>query len=119
MPKIQQLWSTDDIDILKEMYLEFSAIDIALALDRNVASVTNKIQHLKLDGRSKIINTGIVLDRLGVSYPDLEVISQYINNRTRLKVRSKTCGHEWEVIPANLLSRGDRKKCTLCANTST
>lgn len=44
--------------------------------------------------------------------PTIEVLGEYINTHTKIKVRSKTCGHEWETSPSSLL-RGS--KCPICA----
>ena len=43
--------------------------------------------------------------------PDVEVIGHFTNVNTRLSVRCRNCGNEWEVIPAQLLSGYGCRKC--------
>lgn len=44
---------------------------------------------------------------------NIEILSEYVNCRTKVQCRCKTCGNEWLSTPTNLLKpRG----CSLCAN---
>lgn len=44
--------------------------------------------------------------------PTIEIIGEYVNNRTKIKCRCKDCGNEWEATPSNLLKyRG----CPACS----
>ena len=57
---------------------------------------------------------------------DIKVLGEYINNRTKIKVRCKTCGHIWEATPDSLLqgcscphkhiSKGERKVKDILSN---
>ncbi|MDS0527146.1 hypothetical protein NNC19_15755 [Clostridium sp. SHJSY1] len=49
-----------------------------------------------------------VRDKLGEEYM---ILSKYINNRTKIKVRHECCGSEYETLPYNL-TRG--KRCIKC-----
>lgn len=44
---------------------------------------------------------------------NIEILGEYINDKTKIKVRCKIDRHEWEVMPSNLL-RG--KGCPKCAS---
>ena len=44
--------------------------------------------------------------------PDIEVLGKYINTKTKIKIKCKTCGNVWEVIPANILYN----KSIICRN---
>ena len=41
--------------------------------------------------------------------PDIEVLGDYINNHTAIKVRCKICGTEWETSPKSLLRGGSHR----------
>lgn len=45
-------------------------------------------------------------------YPDIELLSDYVNNRTKVKVRSKKCGHEWYRTAGDLLINPN---CPICS----
>lgn len=47
--------------------------------------------------------------------PSVEILGQYVNNRTRVHCKCKECGNEWDVTPNSLL-RGHG--CAKCANVS-
>ena len=44
---------------------------------------------------------------------DIEVLSGYTNNHTKVKLRCKTCGNEWMSAPNSLLS--NRSGCPICS----
>lgn len=46
--------------------------------------------------------------------PDYEVLSEYVNNSTKVRVRHK-CGYEYEVTPGHLL---DGRRCPKCSQES-
>ena len=43
--------------------------------------------------------------------PDIEVLSTYVNNKTRIKCKCRLDGHIWEATPNNLLSGQGCPKC--------
>ena len=45
--------------------------------------------------------------------PNVEVIGEYKNSSTKIKCKCKIDGHEWEVIPFNLLKGYQCPKCSL------
>lgn len=42
------------------------------------------------------------------------VLSEYINNHTKVKIKHKKCNNSWEVLPNNILS--NKSSCPYCAN---
>lgn len=42
---------------------------------------------------------------------NIQVLGTYVKGKTKLKVRCKVCGHEWETIPNNLLQGHGCPKC--------
>ena len=50
-----------------------------------------------------------VLDAIGADY---EVIGDYVNSYTHIKMRHK-CGHEYDVLPHNIISH--HTKCPICS----
>lgn len=58
-------------------------------------------------------NTEMFIKILNEKYPnEYEVIGEYINNRTPIKIRHK-CGYEWNVIPKDLLKAIRCPKCKM------
>lgn len=51
-----------------------------------------------------------VLDILGCEY---QVLSEYINSKTKVKMRHNVCGSEYNVIPNSIISGGTA--CPICA----
>lgn len=47
--------------------------------------------------------------------PDVELLGEYVNARTKVACRCRTCGHEWDAVPNHLL-RG--VGCPECAGTA-
>lgn len=44
--------------------------------------------------------------------PYVDILSHYVNDKTKVKVRCRACGHEWDATPNNLLKG---KHCPKCA----
>lgn len=42
---------------------------------------------------------------------DIKVISEYINNKTKMSVECALCGHRWDVVPASLLNGHGCPQC--------
>ena len=56
--------------------------------------------------------TSYFTERLQKINPDIEVLGDYVNSTTKIKVKSRSCGHTWETRPGELLhGRG----CPQCA----
>ena len=47
---------------------------------------------------------------------DYSVLSEYINNKTKIKMKHNICGHEYEVLPKDFLKRNGNR-CPLCAKS--
>lgn len=45
-------------------------------------------------------------------YPNIQLLSEYVNSRTKIKVRSKSCGHEWYRSADMLLNNPN---CPICS----
>ena len=43
--------------------------------------------------------------------PDVEVLGAYVNGKTPVDVRCRTCGHEWSAWPNGLLSGRGGSEC--------
>ena len=59
----------------------------------------NKLTHEEFINELKEINDNI------------EILGEYVNNRTKIKCKCKIDGHEWEATPNSLLSRTGCPKC--------
>lgn len=42
------------------------------------------------------------MSEMNEKHPTLEVLSEYVNNRTKVNLRCKICGHEFSAVPASL-----------------
>lgn len=57
------------------------------------------------------------VQQLYASNSDIEVLSEYKNNRAKITVRCLRCGHIWSATPHNLLD--NRSRCPKCTHSST
>ena len=48
---------------------------------------------------------------LNIVNPNIEVLGEYVNNRTKILHKCKTCGYEWHVSPSNMLQNHG---CPVC-----
>ena len=55
--------------------------------------------------------------KLNIVNPDVELLGEYKNNRTKVLVRCSRCGYKWSVTPHNLLDA--RSRCPQCTHSST
>ena len=65
----------------------------------------------------KRLTTTEFVERLGLKNPDIEVLGEYKNQRTKIKVKCKECGHEWLGNPSDLLSGHGCPKCRYVNNS--
>jgi rubredoxin len=45
---------------------------------------------------------------------EYEVLSQYINNKTKVLLKHEVCGHQWKILPVNFLKK-DGNRCPDCS----
>lgn len=43
--------------------------------------------------------------------PNIEILGEYVNNKTKIHCKCKICGYEWSVVPNNLLRGHGCPKC--------
>ena len=65
----------------------------------------------------KRLTTQEFIERLNIANPNIEVIGEYLNRRTKIYVRGKECGHEWLGNPSDLLSGHGCPKCRYINNS--
>ena len=65
----------------------------------------------------KRLTTTEFVERLGLKNPNIEVLGEYQNQRTKIKVKCKECGHEWLGNPSDLLSGHGCPKCRYVNNS--
>ena len=64
----------------------------------------------KCSGKMKKTNQEFV-DEILLKNPDVELLSSYINAKTKVKCKCKVCGFEWETLPNSLLKGAGCSKC--------
>ena len=47
-------------------------------------------------------------------YPDIEILSEWVDTQTKIKCRCKKCKHKWEVYPRTIREKG----CPKCKHKS-
>jgi len=47
---------------------------------------------------------------------DYSVLSEYVNNKTKIKMKHNICGHEYEIIPKDFIKRNGNR-CPLCSKS--
>ena len=45
------------------------------------------------------------IDEISIKNPNIEILSTYVDSRTKITCKCKICEHEWNVLPTSL-SRG-------------
>ena len=106
----------NDIEILGEYVNNYTKIKCKCKIDGH--KWETKPSHL-LDGHGcpKCANnkmkktTEEFIKELKETNEDIEILGEYVNNKTKIKVRCKIDGHEWEVIPKHLLNKVGCPKC--------
>ena len=63
-------------------------------------------------GENKKITHEEFVDRMKEINSDIEILGEYVNNKTKIKVRCKVDGYEWEATPNNLLKGQGCLKCS-------
>ena len=43
--------------------------------------------------------------------PQIEICSEYVNSKTKIKAKCRFCGHQWEVVPASLTNGHGCPRC--------
>lgn len=51
------------------------------------------------------------VNEISIKNPNVEILSTYVNSRTKISCKCKICGHKWDVLPTSL-SRGHG--CQIC-----
>lgn len=62
-------------------------------------------------GKSLKLTTESFKEKLKKINPNIEVIGEYVNNRTKIKCRCLIDGYEWEATPSNLLCGAGCPRC--------
>lgn len=65
----------------------------------------------------KRLTTQEFIDRLFLVNPNIEVVGEYKNQRTKIQVKCKICGHAWLGNPGDLLSGHGCPKCRYINNS--
>ena len=65
----------------------------------------------------KRLTTKEFIKKLNLIKPNIEVIGGYKNQRTKIQVKCKDCGHEWLANPSDLLSGHGCPKCRYTNNS--
>ncbi len=63
------------------------------------------------NGKLSVKSTAQFISEIAQKNPDIIVLGKYINNKTKIDVICKVCGHEWKVVPASLLNGHGCPKC--------
>lgn len=58
-------------------------------------------------------NTQEFIQEMKEINPNIEILGEYINNKTKIKCKCKICNYEWKSIPSNLLRNEGCFKCGL------
>lgn len=54
------------------------------------------------------------IERMSVRHPEIEVLGQYANRRTKIQCRCKDCGNVWNASPSTLLFKRGLGGCPKC-----
>jgi hypothetical protein len=59
------------------------------------------------------INSNKFKEYMRITHPTLLVVGEYINAKSKVLVKG-ACGHEWEIVPDRLKSKGTGSTCRIC-----
>ena len=67
----------------------------------------------KSSGKSRMLTHEAFAERAAACCPDIEITGRYAGANTRLTVRCRRCGYEWDAFPATVLRSCS---CPCCTN---
>lgn len=67
----------------------------------------------KSSGKSRMLTHEAFTERAAACCPDIEITGRYAGANTRLTVRCRRCGYEWDAFPATVLRSCS---CPCCTN---
>lgn len=83
----------------------------AIALTKSNPNGCPKCAQEKISSKQRR-TTAQFIEELSFQNPDIEVLGEYVNANTKIRVRCKSCGHEWNPKPSYLLNMG--RGCPEC-----
>ena len=106
----------DDIEVLGEYINDKTKIKVRCKKDGHEwkATPNNLLSGYgcpKCSGNIRNKTTEEFINELKQINDNIEILGEYVNNSTKIKVRCKKDGHEWKATPNNLLSGYGCPKC--------
>jgi len=104
-----------NIDLNSENHTELKNLSLYLLSEIGISCRFSDEEWIEIEREaadaSRAQTHGDFVEKAKGIRPDVEVVGRFTNVNTRLSVRCRNCGNEWEVIPAQLLSGYGCKKC--------
>ena len=107
-------WTEEEIELLA-IFIEqgYTHQDIANELGRTVSAVKNKTASLKLVSlNNKKKSTEQFISEMKSINPDIEILGEYVNNKTKIKCKCLIDGYVWYPIPSTLLGNIGCPRCS-------
>lgn len=110
-------WTSEEVEYLKDNYLEMTNGELADKLGRTKSSVKTKLnKDLKLIRPSQALtNEDFILKARTLVGEEYTFLEEYVSSKTDIKVVHNKCKHIYFVKPNNFLSGGTR--CPRCYGT--
>lgn len=112
MGVVRKKWTDDEVQMLKDLYLTTSREELAATFGVGELNLSQKLGRLGLLKRTKSHET--FEEEIKILAPSLVLLDKYNGCKQHLKVKSTECGHEWEIIPRQILDKGTGIRCPSC-----
>ena len=104
-----------NIDLNSGNHIELKNLTICLLNQLGVSCPFSDEEWIKIEReaaeQSRAQTHDDFVEKAKLIRPDVEIVGYFTNVNTRLAVRCKNCGNEWDTIPAQLLSGYGCRKC--------
>jgi len=111
---MRKTWTEEEIEFLKEFYPTEGPSLCAEVLDRTRVSIKKKAAAMGIKLIDKYNERrSSHEDYVKLVEDDYEVLEPYINTRTKILHRHKTCGHEWKSTPASIKANRSCPNCCI------
>jgi hypothetical protein len=108
-----KIWSDQDFLFLKENYQNFSCEELANKLGRTIDAIQIKAGRNNIHKEKPWDNEKFRAYVKEKGSNEYEVVGDFVNVETKIKIKHLICGNIWEVVPSSFIYANN--KCYFCS----